>query len=98
MDSKVFNKLVNHGIITHVGLDSNDFNGIDDLYKYGIATNTSSKDMYDKIVEEVNGTTDTEVEPAEPIEPVVPEEEEKETQEEETQADDIIVDENEETE
>jgi hypothetical protein len=93
MDSKVFNKLVNHGIITHVGLDSNDFNGIDDLYKYGIATNTSSKDMYDKIVEEVNGTVDTEVEPTEPIEPVVPEEEE-----EEAQADDIIVDENDETE
>jgi hypothetical protein len=93
MDSKVFNKLVNHGIITHVGLDSNDFNGIDDLYKYGIATNTSSKDMYDKIVEEVNGTVDTEVEPTEPIEPVVPEEEE-----EDTQADDIIVDENDETE
>lgn len=91
MDSKVFNKLVNHGIITHVGLDSNDFNGIDDLYKYGIATSTSSKDMYDKIVEEVNGTVDTDTE-VEPIESVVIEEEK------ETQADDIVVDENDETE
>ena len=89
MDSKVFNKLVNHGIITHVGLDSNDFNGIDDLYKYGIATSTSSKDMYDKIVEEVNGTVDTDTE-VEPIESVVPEEE--------AQTDDIVVDENDETE
>ena len=91
MDSKVFNKLVNHGIITHVGLDSNDFDGIDDLYKYGIATNTSSKDMYDKIVEEVNGTVDTDTE-VEPIESVVIEEEK------EAQADDIVVDENDEIE
>lgn len=38
IDTKVFNELMNRGIITQVGLNPADYKDIADLQRYGLAT------------------------------------------------------------
>lgn len=51
IDTKVFNELMNKGIITQVGLNPTDYKDIKDLQRYGLATSVGAAETYDAIVE-----------------------------------------------
>lgn len=51
IDLKVFAELMNRGVITHVGLNPNDYNSIEDLQRLGLATSTESGEVYNEVVE-----------------------------------------------
>lgn len=53
MDSKIFNELVNRGVITHVGLKAENFNSLDDLIKLGVVSMPVADDVYEEIVKEL---------------------------------------------
>lgn len=49
IDPKVFNELMNRGIITQVGLNSADYKDISDLQKYGLATSVDAVKTYEEV-------------------------------------------------
>lgn len=51
IDSKVFNELMNRGIITQVGLDPAKYKDMDDLKRHGIATSIGAAEVYNEVVE-----------------------------------------------
>lgn len=53
IDSKVFNELMNRGIITQVGLKPEDYKDIKDLQRYGIATSIGAVETYNTVVNEM---------------------------------------------
>lgn len=53
MDNKIFDELVNHGIITHVGLKAENFNSLDDLIKLGVVSIPAADELYEEIVKEL---------------------------------------------
>jgi hypothetical protein len=53
MDKKVFDELMNRGIITNVGLNAEDYNSIADLQKFGIATGIDASIEYNEIMDEI---------------------------------------------
>ena len=53
IDSNVFAELQNRGIITHTGLEAKDFKDLNDLASYGIATSTSTCDVYEDVLEDI---------------------------------------------
>lgn len=53
IDSNVFAELQNRGIITHTGLKAEDFTDMSKLVDYGIATSTSSEEVYKDILEDI---------------------------------------------
>lgn len=53
IDSNVFAELQNRGIITHTGLKAEDFTDMSKLVAYGIATSTSSKEVYEDVLEDI---------------------------------------------
>lgn len=58
IDSKVFNELMNRGIITQVGLKPEDYKDIKDLQRYGIATSVGAVETYNTVVNEIINTED----------------------------------------
>lgn len=59
IDSNVFAELQNRGIITHTGLEAEDFKDMSKLVAYGIATNTSSEVVYKDVLEDIAEINDT---------------------------------------
>lgn len=53
IDSNVFAELQDRGIITHVGLEADDFKDISELVAYGIATSTSLEEVYEDVLEDI---------------------------------------------
>lgn len=53
IDPKVFAELQNRGIITHTGLEADDFKDIKDLTSYGIATSTASEEVYADVIADI---------------------------------------------
>lgn len=53
IDSNVFAELQNRCIVTHTGLEAEDFKDLNDLASYGIATNTSSEEIYEDVVADI---------------------------------------------
>lgn len=53
IDSNVFAELQNRCVITHTGLEAEDFKDLNDLASYGIATNTSSEEIYEDVVADI---------------------------------------------
>jgi hypothetical protein len=61
IDSKVFEELMNRGVITVVGLNPENYNDIDDLQRFGLATGIEADTVYKTIVEEnLNKSEDSE--------------------------------------
>jgi hypothetical protein len=56
IDTKVFNELMNKGIITQVGLNPADYKDIKDLQRYGLATSVGAAETYNEIVESLVNT------------------------------------------
>lgn len=54
IDPKVFAELQNRGIITHVGLEADDFKNIEELKNYGLATSIATEEVYAQAVESTN--------------------------------------------
>ena len=54
IDPKVFSKLQNKGIITHVGLKHTDFESLDQLKSLGVATKIKTDTIVEQIVESEN--------------------------------------------
>ena len=52
IDSKVFDELRNRGIITQVGISSEDYTDLADLHDNGIVTMVGVEKEYDEIVSE----------------------------------------------
>lgn len=50
MDQKVFDELMNRGIITNVGLDSENYEDVADLQNKGLATAIGAVEEYNDIV------------------------------------------------
>lgn len=48
MDQKVFDELMNKGIITNVGLDAASYTDMDDLQNKGLATAIGAEEEYNK--------------------------------------------------
>lgn len=59
IDSNVFAELQNRGVITHTGLKAEDFNDMSKLVDYGIATSTSSEEIYKDVIEDIAEVDDT---------------------------------------
>lgn len=59
IDSNVFAELQNRGIITHTGLEAEDFTDMSKLVAYGIATSTSSEEIYKDVIEDIAEIDDT---------------------------------------
>ena len=85
MDQKVFDELMNKGVVTNVGLDAEDYTDIKDLQNKGFATSISAVEEYENASalskEDIdNATQDVPVEtPVEtPVEIETPEETEGE--------------------
>ena len=53
IDSKVFNELMNRGIITQVGLNPENYKDIADLQRHGLATNIGSVEVYEDVISEL---------------------------------------------
>lgn len=53
IDPKVFAELQNRCIITHTGLEAEDFKDLNDLTNYGIATNTASEEIYEDVIADI---------------------------------------------
>lgn len=53
IDPKVFAELQNRCIITHTGLEAEDFKDLNDLTSYGIATSTASEEIYNDVLEDI---------------------------------------------
>ena len=53
IDSNVFAELQNRGIITHTGLEAENFNDISKLVAYGIATSTLVEEVYKDVLEDI---------------------------------------------
>lgn len=49
IDTKVFNELMNRGIITQVGLNPADYKDIADLQRYGLATSIGAVKTYEEV-------------------------------------------------
>ena len=56
IDTKVFNELMNRGVITQVGLDASKYVDLADLQNCGLATGVGAKEDYDEIVAELINT------------------------------------------
>ena len=54
IDPKIFSKLQNKGIITHVGLKPTDFESLDQLKSLGVATKIKTDTVVEQIVESEN--------------------------------------------
>lgn len=54
IDPKVFAELQNRGIITHVGLDPQDFKNLEELKNYGLATSIGTDEVYASIMAAAN--------------------------------------------
>ena len=50
IDQKVFDEMMNRGLITNVGLNSDDYEGIEDLMNRGLVTNVHSDKVYEELV------------------------------------------------
>lgn len=59
IDSNVFMELQDRGIITHVGLEAADFKDISELVAYGVATSTSTYDVYEDVIADIAEVDDT---------------------------------------
>lgn len=53
IDSKVFEELMNKGIITQVGLNPENYKDIEDLKRHGLATAIGATEVYNEAVEEL---------------------------------------------
>ena len=53
IDSNVFAELQNRGIITRTGLKAEDFTDMSKLVAYGIATSTSSEEVYEDVLQDI---------------------------------------------
>ena len=53
IDPKVFNELMNRGIVTQVGLNPEDYKDITDLQRYGIATSIGAVETYEDVVSDL---------------------------------------------
>lgn len=53
IDSKVFEELMNRGVITVVGLNPENYKDINDLQRLGLATGIEADTVYETIVEEI---------------------------------------------
>ena len=58
MDNKIFSELVNHGAITHVGLDK-EKHDLDDLINLGVVTMPAADELYNKLVSESTESTES---------------------------------------
>lgn len=56
IDSKVFNELMNRGIITQVGLNPEDYRDIIDLQRHGLATGIGAVEVYEEAMSELVNT------------------------------------------
>lgn len=56
IDINVYNELIHRGIITHVGLNPENFNDINDLIRLGAATETSAIEQYEDVVNEISNS------------------------------------------
>jgi hypothetical protein len=50
---EIFEELQNIGLITRVGLKSEDFKDLNELQQYGIVSNTDSNDIYEAVVKKI---------------------------------------------
>ena len=53
IDARIFNELINRGIITHVGLNPNSFTSLEDLQKRGIITSTNAQNEYYDVINDL---------------------------------------------
>ena len=53
IDKKVFDELMNRGVITNVGLNPDNYKNIDDLQRYGLATGIDADIVYETAVEQI---------------------------------------------
>lgn len=53
IDPKVFNELMNRGVITNVGLKPENYKDIDDLQRCGLATGVGDDDVYVDVIEDI---------------------------------------------
>lgn len=53
IDSKVFDELMNRGVITHVGLNPEDFKDMNEMQRLGFATGIDTNIVYETVVEEI---------------------------------------------
>lgn len=58
IDPKVFNELMNRGIITNVGLKSEDYKDMDDLQRHGLATGVGDDAVYEVVVDTILNTAE----------------------------------------
>lgn len=58
IDKKVFDELMNRGVITNVGLNSEDYKDINDLQRFGLATGIEADTVYETVVEEILNRTE----------------------------------------
>lgn len=103
IDSKVFNELINHGIITHVGLNPENYKDIADLHKYGLSTRVDAAELYEELMSELVNTETADAEDvkdtedtngAEDTEGTDDVKDVKDTEDTEGESKDIIVDDN----
>lgn len=56
IDSKIFDELMNRGIITQVGLNPENYKDIEDLKRHGLATSIASTEVYEDVVNDLINT------------------------------------------
>jgi hypothetical protein len=94
IDSKVFNELINHGIITHVGLKPENYKDIADLHKYGLATRIDAGELYEELISELGNTESPAMNLDTKSEDVKDAEDTNDAEDAEGESKDIIVDDN----